>query len=71
MHTKTEVMKMNEQKKKPSQKMPAGTPWSSKEAPTSDPVHPPVSDPPVPNRAHTELRADFPPELPQTDQREI
>lgn len=32
-------------------------------------VHPPVSDPPVPNRAHTEMRTDFPSELPLRDKK--
>ena len=32
-------------------------------------VHPPVSDPPVPNRAHTEMRTDFPAEVPLRDQK--
>ena len=30
-----------------------------------DPEFPIVSDPPVPNRAHTEMRVDFPPEFPE------
>ena len=30
-----------------------------------DPAFPIVNDPPVPNRAHTELRKDFPPEFPK------
>ena len=30
-----------------------------------DPEFPVVNDPPVPNRAHTEMRKDFPPELPE------
>ena len=31
-----------------------------------DPVFPIVNDPPVPNRAHTEMRVDYPPEFPET-----
>lgn len=55
--------------KKPDEKMPAGAPWMKKEEcpprrPQEDPVHPRVDDPPVPNRAHTEMRTDFPPEMP-------
>ncbi len=30
-----------------------------------DPEFPIVNDPPVPNRAHTEMRKDFPPEFPE------
>ncbi len=62
---------MNEKNRKPSEKMPAGTPWSKKDAPAPDPVHPPVSDPPVPNRAHTEMRTEFPPEFPQREHRDF
>ncbi len=51
-------------------KMPAGTPWSKKDFPQKE-NDPPVSDPPVPNRAHTELRTAFPPELPDTKPKEI
>ena len=29
-----------------------------------DPAFPIVNDPPVPNRAYTEMRKDFPPEFP-------
>lgn len=29
-----------------------------------DPVFPIVNDPPVPNRAHTEMRVDYPSEFP-------
>ena len=37
----------------------------------TDPVHPPVSDPPVPNRAHTEMRTEFPPEIKNEPKREF
>ncbi len=30
----------------------------------TDPAFPIVTDPPVPNRAHTEMIRDFPPEFP-------
>ena len=30
-----------------------------------DPAFPIVNDPPVPNRTHTEMRKDFPPEFPE------
>ncbi len=56
---------MKEQKQAPNSKMPAGTPWSGQVAfPAKEPDGTPVTDPPVPNRAHTEMRTDFPPELP-------
>ena len=64
----------NEKKKRPEEKMPAGTPWSGKDYPLNFPPaenDPPVSDPPVPNRAHTELRTAFPRELPDTKPKEI
>ncbi len=66
---------MMENRKKPNvgEKMPAGTPWSKKEEPKPEPeiVHPPVTDPPVPNRAHTELRTSFPPEMPYSDRQDL
>lgn len=31
-----------------------------------DPAFPIVNDPPVPNRAYTEMKRDFPPEFPET-----
>ncbi len=30
-----------------------------------NPAFPIVNDPPVPNRAHTEMRAEYPPEFPE------
>lgn len=36
-----------------------------------DPTHPVVSDPPVPNRAHTEMRTEFPPEVPNKPPKEL
>ena len=63
---------MNQGPDLPSLKLPAGTPWSKKkECPprrTPDPNDPPVPDPTVPNRAHTEMRTDFPPEVPAREQ---
>lgn len=63
---------MNEKNQLPSLKLPAGTPWSGKkECPPKkapDPNDPPVPDPTVPNRAHTEMRTTFPPELPHKEQ---
>ncbi|MBQ8351611.1 MAG: hypothetical protein IJY20_06175 [Clostridia bacterium] len=58
----------------PSLKLPAGTPWSGKKCPPKhrpDPNDPPVPDPTVPNRAHTEMRTAFPPEMPQRETKEI
>ncbi len=59
---------MHEKNELPSLKLPAGTPWSGKkECPprkAPDPNDPPVPDPTVPNRAHTEMRSEFPPEFP-------
>jgi hypothetical protein len=67
-HTVFEVMNMDSQNQLPELKLPAGTPWSKKkECPpkhTPDPNDPPVPDPTVPNRAHTEMRTAFPPEMP-------
>ena len=37
----------------------------------TDPTHLPVSDPPVPNRAHTEMRTEFPPEVPNKPPKEL
>lgn len=55
--------------KRSDEKMPAGAPWMKKEEcpprrTEETPVRPRVDDPPVPNRAHTEMRTEFPPELP-------
>lgn len=63
----------NEKNKKPEQKMPAGAPWSKTIEPKPVPeiIHPLVSDPPVPNRAHTELRTSFPPEMPHSDRQDL
>ena len=56
----------------PKLKLPAGTPWSgAKECPAKkkiDPSDEPVPDPTVPNRAHTEMRTEFPPEVPYPQQ---
>ena len=68
-HTAVEVMNMNRNQEFPAEKLPAGTPWSvKKECPPKhapDPNDPPVPDPTVPNRAHTEMRTEFPPEIPK------
>lgn len=52
---------MQEKEKRPSQKLPAGAPWNGKK---ECPTDPPVPNPTVPNRAHTEMRVDYPPEFP-------
>lgn len=36
-----------------------------------NPAHPTVSDPPVPNRAHTEMVTEFPPEVPNKPRKEL
>ena len=36
-----------------------------------NPVHPPTRDPAVPNRAHTEMRTEFPPEFPYAPKQEF
>lgn len=36
-----------------------------------NPAHPTVSDPPVPNRAHTEMVTEFPPEVPNLPKKEF
>ena len=68
-HTESGVknMKANEPEKRPACSLPgvekkrgAGLGFPVQ----TDPVHPPVSDPPVPNRARTEMRTEFPPEIP-------
>lgn len=55
---------MQEKQIRPTQKLPAGTPWSGKKECPPAPSDPPVPNPTVPNRAHTEMRGDYPPELP-------
>ena len=65
---------MREENKLPSLKLPAGTPWSVKEdfpGKGEDPSDPPVPDPTVPNRAHTEMRTAFPPEMPVREKKEL
>ena len=66
-----EVIRMKEKNELPSLKLPAGTPWSKKECPPPDPTDPPVPNPTVPNRAHTEMRTAFPPEVPRRETKEL
>ncbi len=51
--------------KNETDKLPSGTPKGVKDFPGKENPHrPPVGDPPVPNRAHTEMGVPFPPEFP-------
>ena len=54
----------NMDKKKPDEKKIYKIPQTVSRN-VEDPEFPIVSDPPVPNRAHTEMRVDFPPEFPE------
>ena len=63
---------MKNEKNPPLQKKePSSRAENQKRQPATDPTHPPVSDPPVPNRAHTEMRTEFPPEFPNAPKKEF
>lgn len=63
---------MNDREKRPAMKAP-GTPRTPMperfpaRTPDRGPAKPGADDPTVPNRAHTEMRTEFPPEFPLPD----
>lgn len=68
-HTAREVMNMKHKTKQNSNSLPSQN--DGKDPKHPDPAHPTVSDPPVPNRAHTEMTVEFPPEFRDLPKKEL